>query len=95
MEKKANQCFQCGETEESLLNNMFGYTICDPCKTKLGLFQDKTIKKYVSLFDKSKEADPDHLSYEGEVDFRLAYLEKDYIKKKIKLLHIKERLKYI
>ena len=67
---------------------MYGYTICDSCKSKLGLFTDETIKKHVSLYRTR-----DH-SYEEEIRDRLILLEKDCIKKTIKLLHIQERLKY-
>ncbi len=61
---------------------MYGYTICDSCKSKLGLFRDETIKRYGKNLGK-------------EVERRLDLLERDYKKKRIKLLYIKERLKRI
>jgi hypothetical protein len=82
----SNSCFQCGEKGE----NMYGYIICDSCKSKLGLFTDETIKKYISLFKKTKKH-----SYEKEVQNKLDLLENIYIKKKIKLLSIQERFKQI
>ncbi len=72
-------CFQCGKNGA----DMFGYAICDSCKSKLGLFTDATIKKY------------DSMKFREEISNRLKILEKDFIKKKIKLLHIQERLKQI
>ena len=83
----AKSCFQCGKEG----TNMYDYTICDSCKSKIGLFTDATIKKHISLYQKSSK---DH-SYEKEIHDRLIFIEKDYIKKRIKLLHIQERLEYI
>ena len=83
--KKA--CCQCGADGK----NLFGYTICDVCKSSLGLFTDETIKKHISLYDNS---DKNH-SYEEEIRDRFIILEKDYIKKRIKLFHIQERLKHV
>jgi hypothetical protein len=79
-------CFQCGKQGA----DMYGYTICDSCKSKLGLFTDETIKKHITLYNFSKNQ-----SYENEILDRLSFIDKDYIKKKIKLLHILERLKNI
>jgi len=77
-------CFQCGKQGTDL----FGYTICESCKSKLGLFTDETIKKHISLYQSTKNH-----SYEEEIRERLIFMEKDYIKKRIKLLNILERLK--
>ena len=76
-------CFQCGEKG----TNMYGYIICDSCKSKLRLFTDETIQKHISLYKKTKIH-----SYEEEIHDRLVFLDKDYIKKRIKLLYIQERL---
>jgi hypothetical protein len=78
------KCFQCGNSG----TDMYGYTICDACKSKLGLFSDETIEKHCQKY----ETDPDTRSYEEEIKYRLKYIETDYIKKKIKLLHILSRL---
>ena len=56
---------------------------------RLGLFTDKTIKKYVLQHKKKKR------SFEEEIDYRLDYIDKDFKKKRIKLLYIKDRLKHI
>jgi len=65
---------------------MYGYNICDSCKSKLGLFTDETIRKHISAYKKSSK----YNSYEEEINDRLILLENDYIKKRIKLLHIQE-----
>jgi hypothetical protein len=76
-------CFNCGKTTTE---NMHGYPICDSCKTKLKLFSDNTIKKH---YLKNPE------KFSKEIDRRLDFIEKDHIKKKIKLLNVKEQLKKI
>ncbi len=63
---------------------MYGYAICDSCKPKLKLLSDKTILRHYS---KNPE------KFSKEIQRRLDYLEKDHIMKKIKLLHVQERLK--
>ena len=75
------QCFNC--KNPGIL--IFEYIICDSCKKKLGLFTDKKLKEYI-------KKDP---NFKKEINRRLDFIEKDYIKKKIKLLYIKERLKHI
>ena len=80
-------CFQCGSAGSA----MFGYIICDVCKEKLGLFTDVTIKGHIELYKKSAKK----RSYEEEIRYRLDFVEKDYIKKKLKLLYILERLEHI
>ena len=77
------KCFNCGKITSK---EMYGYFICKSCKTKLRLFNDKTIKKY---YLKNPE------KFSKEVDRRLDLIDKDYIKKKIKLLNVKEQLKRI
>ena len=83
---KTKSCFQCGKKG----TNLYGYTICDSCKSKLRLLTDDKIKEYIKLYKKSKKH-----SFEKEIRYRLDFIEKDYIKKKIKLLYILERLKYL
>ncbi len=67
-------CFNCGEPGELF----FGYPICDTCKSKLGLFTDKTIKSHILKYatDNKKQH-----SYEEEIACRMIFLDKDYIKK--------------
>ncbi len=76
------KCFNCGEKG----TKFYGYFICDPCKSNLRLFTDKTIQKYNTKNPKK---------FSKEIQDRLVLLEKDYIKKKIKLLHTQEQLKLI
>ncbi len=74
------KCFNCDKNGK----NMYGYSICDSCKSKLRLFTNDTIKKYNS-------ENPEN--FPKEIQRRLDFLDKDYIKKRIKLLHIQEQLK--
>jgi len=77
----SQSCFQCGKKGTKL----YGYTICDSCKSKLGLFTDETIKKYHT----------NNSGFEKEINNRFILLDTDYKKKKLKLLHVKDRLKKI
>ncbi len=95
MKKDSKHCFNCEGANGDENEELFGYTICNTCKSKLGLFHDATIKKHSSLFKMSKERDPNSPSYEEEIHNRLIYLDKDHVRKKIKLLHVQERLKHI
>lgn len=83
--QKIHQCFNCG-AEGSV---MFDYTICESCKSKLGLFTEATIARHISTYQTSSK----QISYEAEIMRRLDYIEKDYIKKKLKLLYILEKIK--
>ncbi|WP_299217310.1 hypothetical protein [uncultured Aquimarina sp.] len=74
------KCFNCDKNGK----NMYGYAICDSCKSKLRLFTKDTIKRYYS-------ENPE--SFPEEIQRRLDVLDKDYIKKRMKLLHIQEQLK--
>jgi len=69
---------------------MFGFIVCDSCKARLGQFTDGTLRRYVALYDSTKNH-----SFEDEIRSRLDILEKDYKKKRFKLLYIMERLKRI
>ena len=82
MVKNGQKCFQCGRKGF----DMFGHTICNSCKSKLKFFTDSTIKKY---YLKNPE------KFSREIKTRLEKLEKDYIKKKIKLLHVQKQIKNI
>jgi len=84
---KTKSCFLCGDKG----TDVYGYTICDSCKSQLKLFSDDTIRRHISLYKKQKKT----RSYIEEIRYRLDFLEKDYIKKRLKLLHILERLKHI
>ena len=69
-----DSCFNCNEKGTS----MHGYFVCDSCKKTLRLFTKKTVEKHISKFTKS--------AYLNEMERRLFNLEKDFIKKKIKIL---------
>lgn len=73
-----NSCFQCGNDGSDL----YGYIVCDSCKSKLRLFTDEKIQQH--LLKKPH--------YKKEISNRLEIGRKDYISKKIKLLHIQDRL---
>ena len=94
MAGKANPCFKCGKSARSNLE-LFGYPVCAECKSKLGLYKDETIRKQISAFEKSAKKNPKKISFEQEMRHRLEFIEKDYISKKIKLLHVLERLEHI
>ena len=84
--KPTKQCFQCGNDGF----DMYDVTICDTCKNKLGLFTDKKIMGHIEFFSKTKD-----ISYLEEIEFKLDHLEKDFIKKKIKLMHIRDRVRHL
>jgi len=95
MSKKSKPCFRCGESYGNRHTDLYGFNVCGRCKPKLGLLKDQTIKKHISSFEKAKKEFPDNPSFEQEISDRLIILDRDYIRKKIKLLHIQERLKQI
>ena len=82
---KQKSCCQCEAHDQ--IANLYGYYFCDRCQSKLGLHSDKTILKNAALYDQSKP-----ISYEDEVVNRLQFMEQDFVKRKVKLLHILERL---
>jgi len=73
-------CYNCGK---ATANELFNYPICDSCKSKLKLLSEATINKHYSK-------NPEEFS--KEIQRRLDFIEKDYINKKIKLLHVKEKI---
>lgn len=77
-----DNCFNCGREGA----DFHGYSICGSCKSKLKLFTDETIKKYHTK-------DPE--GFTKEIQRRMEFLDKDYIKKRLKLLHIQEQIKYL
>ena len=85
--KETKTCFLCGNRGAV----MYDYCICESCKSKLGLFTDGTIRRHISEYTPSKK----YRTYAEEINDRLHILEQDYIKKRIKLLHVLERLKCI
>lgn len=80
------KCFNCSSTEN--VEILHGYPICAKCKPKLVFFTEATVKKYVKEYQSS----PYTQSYEEEINQRLEEVEKKYIKAKMKLLDIKEKI---
>ena len=81
-----DSCFNCGSKGEEL----YEYIVCEDCKSKFKLFTDFKILNYVAEYDE----DEDH-TFKEEMEYRLDFIHKEYIKKRIKLLHILDRLKYL
>lgn len=84
---KTHSCFNCGA--EGF--DMFGYSICESCKSNLGLFTDETIARHIADF----KEETGKLSYQDEIERRIEFIEKDFIKKKLKLQYILEKIKEI
>ena len=77
-------CFKCNTKSTSKL---FGYDVCDTCKSELRLFSLATIKKHAARFQKNED-----ISYLTDISSKLKKVELTYIKAKIKLLDIQEKL---
>jgi len=75
-----SQCFNCNKKGKEF----YGFTICKACRKALRLFSDNTLEKHIFKFTKPV--------YQKEINERLSILEKNFIKKKIKLLDIQKRL---
>jgi hypothetical protein len=73
-------CYNC---KQPTTKELYNYPICDSCKSKLKLLTEVNIKKHYS---KNPE------EYSTEIQRRLDLIKKDYINKKIKLLHVKEKI---
>lgn len=69
-------------------SEMYGIPICNSCKSGLRLFSEETINRQSKEYKSSKK----YADYKSEISDRLVILEKDYTKKKIKLLYILEQL---
>ena len=91
MIKPKASCFKCAEPMKTE-NTLLGYPICQTCERRLVLMQDKTVLKHKNIFDAARKLDDNLPSYLENVEEALQQLERDYIRKRIKLLHIKERL---
>ena len=82
----STKCFNCNANGEEF----YGYYICESCKSNLKLFTDFKIMKYIAEYNEDKER-----TFKEEMEYRLDFVEKDYIKKKIKLKYILDRIKEI
>lgn len=90
-----SSCFSCGSTIQSQIKTLCGYDVCSSCEPTLGLYKDDTIRKHIASYEKKREGVPENPTYVQEVDYRLGAMEKTYILKRLKLLHIQNRLKVI
>jgi hypothetical protein len=88
-------CYKCGENESNRLEYLYGYTICESCIKDLALFKDKTIKRHLDNFDPENYKRFNSKSYKQEIKNRIEFLEQDSISKKIKLLHVLDRLEHL
>jgi hypothetical protein len=79
------KCFNCGLNTDI---QKFGIAICTLCEAELRLFTDDTILRQ----NKEYKSSDKYASYPDEIADRLQLLEKDFLKKKIKLSHILERI---
>lgn len=85
-------CYRCKKVHLDQLQEIYGYTICNECFLKLRLLQTPTIIKHAKNRVGIQKKDPLKLSFQEEVEEKLEKLEKDYISKRIKLLHILGKL---
>ena len=82
------KCLNCGA---ETTNQRYQIAICPACEQDLRLFTDETIARQKAEYKPSEE----YATYNDEIADRLVFLEKDYLKKKIKLLHVLERLEHL
>lgn len=92
MQKEKDKCFKCDGSNQAPVEELFGYIVCETCKSKMGLFRDETIQGHVESAAKARLEDPSHPTYQENVANRLVEIEKSYISWRIKLLHIQERI---
>ncbi len=67
---------------------LYGITVCKTCESDLRLYNDATIARQETEYKASARYD----SLKAEVADRLIIMEKDYIKKRIRLLHMLHKL---
>ncbi|KAB2859368.1 MAG: hypothetical protein F9K09_02435 [Flavobacteriales bacterium] len=79
------KCFNCAADTN---HKKYEIPICHSCETGLKLFTDDTIMRQKKEYKCSEK----YSSYLDEIAHRIILLENDYLKKKIKLLHVLERL---
>ena len=81
-----DSCFDCNSKDTI---DLYGYKICKSCKSKLLMYKDETIKKWIAEFKPTAE----YKTLSDQIAAKLDLGEKKYIKQKIKLLGIQDRLK--
>lgn len=90
-----NTCYKCREYDSNQLENLFGYTICASCIKDLGLLKDNTIQRHLTNFNPENYKRFNSQTYRQEIENRIEFLEEDFINKKIKLLHVLDRLEHL
>ena len=86
--KEDQTCFHCEGSSGRDVKDICGYPVCEACIPKLGLYKDATIRQHKKQYD----SNPETLNYREEIEYRLRVMEQDYIKTRIKLLYVLERL---
>ncbi|MEL6673260.1 MAG: hypothetical protein AAFR61_13745 [Bacteroidota bacterium] len=92
MDTLDDPCFNCEGTQGPTTEILYGHAICDACKGTLGLYQDATIEKHRAAYAEKQQLDPAAPSFQDELYRRLEKLEKDFILRKIKFMHMLDRL---
>jgi hypothetical protein len=81
------KCSLCDSTTG--IEKLYGYNICGLCKSKIRLFSKDSVKRFKTNYKKK----PGRPTIEDDIKYRLDYIEKDFIKKKIKLMDMLDKLK--
>ena len=89
------KCVLCTESESTQIEVVYEYPVCKHCYSKIRLFSDHTIEKHIRDYSLRKNQDPDQPDYAEDIKNRLEFIERDFIRKKIKLLHLLERTEAI
>lgn len=91
---KKEACYRCEGDSGASVFQLYGYSICELCKTELALHHERTIQRNKAAFEAaaSTRKNPEKLTYKEEVERRLVIMEKDHISKRIKLMHILDHL---
>ncbi len=84
--KQKTICVNCGND----LKGVSSLPVCEECRMKISFLTDDTIRKHIELFRHAQKT-----SYKEEIQRRLTLVEKEYIVKKLKLLHVLKRVEVI
>ena len=88
-------CYKCGEHENGRLEELYGHSICKYCIKVLALFKDETIRRHLDNFNPQNYKRFNSKTYKQEIENRLKFIEEDYINKRIKLMHVLDRLRQL
>lgn len=84
-------CSLCDESDAKQIEIMYEYPICSNCIKKFRLHTDHSLNKYILDMDAQKKENPSNLTFREEMERRLELVEKEYIKKKVKIKYILDR----